>query len=525
MTVAAPTVAGAERQAPSQLETPDPHVPRHEVSLAWGNALKLGASLAATWTIAILVRFLLPRHLGPARFGELSFAEAFAGGLFALLDLGISTYSMREVSVRPRHASDFFGGVMALRGVLALLLFALMIGVLWSRGKSPELQVTAVGFGISFALESVNGTLSTFLRAAGRVDRLAVVQVVGKLVWGFLLVFALYYSGSQTALVFLVLPLVLSDLLKLLALYPTAKRVLPLRFAVDVYATRAVLVASFPFFINILALSLGGRLNVWVVEAVADRREVGWYSAALNLSTLAMLFTPLLTWVLLPLLSRARRRSESELYWIIRRSLEGFVLAATPVALFIGFGADIWVRLALGAQYAPAVAAVRIIAVMVTLTYVAMVLSTVLIVLDRSWSLSALSVVSVLLAPAIALVLVPLLARRAGPGGGATGAAMAATAAEVFVVVALLLRIGPRAVDARTLTIWLKVALAGASVFVVDWRLGPIGPLRPWLALLVYLGMVLALRAVRPGDVRAAIESVREARRDPALPPDDVVGM
>jgi hypothetical protein len=169
--------------------------------------------------------------------------------------------------------------------------------------------------------------------------------------------------------------------------------------------------------------------------------------------------------------------------------------------------------------------AVKVIAVMVTLTYVAMVLSMVLIVLDRSWSLSAFSVGSVLAAPALALVLVPLLARRAGPGGGAAGAAVAATAAELLVVVALLLRIGRGAVDRRTLTTWLKVALAGAGAVVAGRLVEPMGHFGPGLAVGVYLGVIVALGAVRPGDVRATIRSVREARRDADRPPDDTLEM
>lgn len=516
-TVAKPGPHGSSEDSAPPIASSAP-VPQHEVSLAFANAFKLGSSLALTWTIAILVRFLLPRQLGPERFGELSFAEAFAAGLFALLDLGISTYAMREVAVRPRHASDFFGGVLALRGALALTLFAVMAGVLFARGKSLELQLAAAGFGAAFALESVSGTLATFLRATGDVTRLAAVQVIGKLIWAALLVVALFGGGVRLGLVFLVLPVVVSDLFKVVALYPATARALDLRLTVDRAATRTALVASFPFFVNLLALSLGGRLNVWVVEAVATPSEVGWYAAAVNLSTLAMLFTPLFSWVLLPLLSRARSRSQDELFWIARRCLEGFALAATPVALVIGYGADDWVRLALGLEYAPAAAAVRMMAVTVTLTYVAMVLSMVLIVLDQSWSLSALSVTSVLLAPGLALVLVPWLARIAGPGGGALGAAIAATTAEGFVVVALLLRIGLRAVDRRTLATWAKVAASVLVVVAVDQAFAPGGYLRPAAVLAAYLISAVALRAVRLRDLRAAIRSLREAGPDPGAP-------
>ncbi len=42
----------------------------HDTRTALVNAMKLSASLGVTWTIGLLVRFWLPRHLGPEQFGD-----------------------------------------------------------------------------------------------------------------------------------------------------------------------------------------------------------------------------------------------------------------------------------------------------------------------------------------------------------------------------------------------------------------------------------------------------------------------
>src|SRR5690349_3388131 len=82
----------------------------HDVATAARNAIKLGASLLATWTVALAVRFQLPRHLGPTRFGNFNFCDSFSAAFFVFLGLGIETYIQKEVPIRPKHASDFFGG-------------------------------------------------------------------------------------------------------------------------------------------------------------------------------------------------------------------------------------------------------------------------------------------------------------------------------------------------------------------------------------------------------------------------------
>src|SRR4051794_20126287 len=83
-----------------------------DAATALRNAIKLGGSLLATWTVALAVRFQLPRHLGPVRFGDFNFCDSFTAAFFIFLSLGIETYIQKEVSVRPKHASEFFGGVL-----------------------------------------------------------------------------------------------------------------------------------------------------------------------------------------------------------------------------------------------------------------------------------------------------------------------------------------------------------------------------------------------------------------------------
>ena len=98
------------------------HQQRKDLAVAFRNVLKLGGSLVVSWTLSLVIKFQLPRQIGPERFGALNFSDNFAGVFFILLDLGVDVYIMREVSVRPKHASDFFGGVVLLRVVLSVVL-------------------------------------------------------------------------------------------------------------------------------------------------------------------------------------------------------------------------------------------------------------------------------------------------------------------------------------------------------------------------------------------------------------------
>src|SRR3954471_571934 len=124
MTLPVPEPAPEGSSTPSVVPVPAPAPETGSASdaaTALRNAIKLGGSLLATWTVALAVRFQLPRHLGPVRFGDFNFCDSFTAAFFIFLSLGIETYIQKEVSVRPKHASDFFGGVLLVRGTLSLL--------------------------------------------------------------------------------------------------------------------------------------------------------------------------------------------------------------------------------------------------------------------------------------------------------------------------------------------------------------------------------------------------------------------
>ena len=101
-TDSAPPVADASDAAHRRTQA-------HDIAVALRNGAKLAGSLMVTWSVAMIVKLQVPAHLGPIRQGQFGFAESFAGMFFTTIGLGIDTYVMKEVSVRPKHASEFTG--------------------------------------------------------------------------------------------------------------------------------------------------------------------------------------------------------------------------------------------------------------------------------------------------------------------------------------------------------------------------------------------------------------------------------
>jgi O-antigen/teichoic acid export membrane protein len=491
------------------------HETRRDVAVALRNALKLGSSLLATWAIGLYVGFEIPRALGPTRFGMLYYAESFTGATFVVCGLGLDTYIQKAVSTRPAHASDFFGTAMVLRAVLSALVMAAMFAYeqVDPRGGG-EVTAAVMMYGLTQVLVMLNTSLAALLQSATKVGRLAISNVLSKVLWGGGVVVALHLHAPVWLVI---LPLFATELLKASVLGYLVRRELALRLTLDWPATRQALKEARPFFVNTAAFTIGSMLDGAMMKNLSSAEELGWYGGAKRIAAVALLLSPLVSWILMPLLTRARARSDDEFFAVLRRATEAVLVGAIPVTMMLSVGADVWIHVLYHkAPYDPAIPTLRVLAPSFVLTYVAVLLSTALILFDRGWQVTLVSIGSLALQPFLITFMVPFGAQHFGVGGAGLGNAIVFSFLELFSVVGFALYLGKRAVDARCVMAIVGSLVAFAVVAVLDRFLLSLGPARLVLDAIAYTVIVLATRAVRIQDVRSVIELAKERRRERA---------
>ncbi|GJG89223.1 hypothetical protein tb265_44040 [Gemmatimonadetes bacterium T265] len=519
MSVAEAAPRPVPRYAPP--DAPPPRAPeprdrgdlRVDVRRALRDAAKLGGSLVGTWAVGLLVRIVLPRHLGPAAFGGFQFADAFTSTIFIAASLGLDTYVRKEVATRREHATEFFGGTLLLRLALSVVVLAAGVAALDAAGKQHEVLRLVALLGVAQVLFNLNATYAAMLQAVGQVDGLSVWNVASKLVWGAGIAVALGLGFGVTGVAVAMLA---SEALKTAALAALSRRHVDLRFRLDTAATRDVVRASLPYFTASIAQVVYCKVDVSIMSFVANDTEVGWYGAAGTLAGMSLLLSPLIGWVLLPLTSRAAARSEEELMLVTRRSMEMILSLAIPASLALFLAADPVVALAFGRAFAPAAMSVRLLAPTFVLTYAAMVSASILVRLDRGWAVSWVSMSGMLLSPALNLWLVPRGLRALGPGGAGAGAGTALVLTELYTAGTMAWLIGRRGVDRRLVVVLAKTAGVCAAVLVADHLLASVGVWRLALDAALYAAGVLTSGAVNVGELRGFARDFAASRRHSA---------
>lgn len=489
------------------------HHTRREGLLALRNAAKLAASMILTWGVALIVTFKLPKYLGPSQFGHYRFGDQFAMSAAVFLSLGVDTYVSREIAVRPKHASDFFGGVLVTRSLVLLPLVA--AGVLFVRSEVHERQVATILFGIAYTFYALNQTFQQMLQAASKVGGLAVANVVAKVLWG---------GGTFAAVTVnapfwvLPIPMVLSEGLKAAFLYRAAKDAVSLELRLDMAETKKVLKVAFPFYIANVAVALGSSIDVpWLAKLVdKESPEVGWYGAARQIAGLSALLSPIMSGVLIPMMSRAKARDEQEFYRILRRGFEAVLVVSIPLTLLLALGAEFWIHITIKDKFLPAAPSLRWLAPTFVFAYANVLLWLALMILDRSWTITVVSIAGLALLPLFITIAVPLTA-PIGPGGAGMGVAMALTMRELVIAVVFLAFLRDKAMDRRGLASLLKSLVFCVIVSFVDRAIGArvIAPLRLLADAAVYgaLALTPGLGVLGIADVKAVLKMIKDRKK------------
>lgn len=488
---------------------PPPSEQRREGALALRNALKLASSLVLTWGVALIVAFKLPKYLGPTPYGVYQMGESWglAGAVF--LTLGVDTYISREIAIRPKHASDFFGGLLAARAATLIPVVLVSVGLLYS--DIPERRLSVFLFGIAYVFYAMNQTFQQMLQAASKVGGLAIANVVSKVLWGAA---TLYLLFSKAPVWVLPIPTIASEGLKCVVLYIAAKRAVDLEIKADLAATKRVLAISFPFYIANVAVSLGSYIDVPLLgKIVASQDELGWYSGARRIALLSALLSPVVSGVLVPMMSRAKHRSEEEFFGILRRGMEGVCVCAIPLTLMLALGSEFWIHITQGDAFLPAARSLRWMAPTFVFSYANVLLWVALMILDRSWTITVISIVGLVLLPLFTLIFVPLT-KGLGFGGAGMGCAIAMTARELAIMCIFLYFLGRRAIDGRAASNTIKSLVVCAIVVAVDrLLLVSLGPARLAVDAGLYAVLAFALRIVRPGDVLAVLKMIKDRKK------------
>jgi len=447
--------------------------------LARNAALKL--AVQATRLVSLGLLILTARRIGPAEFGQFTFAYVLATILGVAVDFGIPATLTRAVARGPGETAEAWATAGALKLALLGLAAPVYLALPLLGGRPWDVTVMVWLLGLAIALQALVENAVAVFTGFQRIELELLVRAVEKAVLGTVGVAALALGagGRGVAGAFVVAALVSLGLATRLI----RRRLAPPGRGRPAGAARALARALTP-----LAQAQGlafvtTRLPALLVALLAGDQAAGYFGAAFRVYDVVLVAPVALVAAVYPELARTPR-GDARFHALARQGGEALWLVALAVALGFAAGAPWLTALVYGPRYAPAAPVLAVLGPAVGLAMCQMFLVMLFLAGDRPRRLRVVAGVAFL----TSALVTPLLILRWGAVGGAVAVLLVEAAGVVGSLVGL--RGVVEGLLARGIVQGLGAALLGAAAAVA----APAGGARLAAALLGYAAGLALLR-------------------------------
>ncbi|MEF8708978.1 MAG: flippase [Candidatus Accumulibacter propinquus] len=386
----------------------------------------------------LLVGVQVARHLGPAHFGNLSYALAVVSIAVSLSRLGLDSIIVGRLVRNPGAGGTIISTALGLRlmGAGAALSLVLLLVPWMSTDPTERIYIIIIAAGLLFQAVDVVDFLYQASARNGDTAQLRMVQI---LISSGLRLVLIWEDAGLSAFVFATLidQIVLATAYGLLIRRRSMRSTC--RYHFDRPLARALVTEAGPLFLSSTFVAAYIRIDQVLVQHLLGPKEIGQYVAATNLSE-ALYFVPTMIGnVVFPMLVAAYQsedRTSLRLRCFLYRTL---VLSSIAIAATTSVLAPQLIGFLYGPRFEPASDVLAIHAWTLVFVAYSAVFAKILIAQGYQRLLPKLTLTGIATNAAGLWLLVPTLGLR--------GAAFAAVLSHSAIAMALLLLHGPARTD------------------------------------------------------------------------------
>ena len=316
-------------------------------NISWVTTSQIITNLCAFfWTV------IIARYLGVVQYGILSFVISFTILIGIGEDLGITTYSTRELSRDKNKTSKFLNNIIPIKIILSI--FLLMITVLMTILLGYDNLIVKLTF-IIF-LETIFISLYNFLSSVFQSHENLKPSSIGLILCSLLLLsltiiisifdlgiisIALAYAFSYFVCLIYVLIKITNDFGKI-------------RLEFDLKFWKNILLKSLPFGLTMIFYTIYFSIDVVMISWLSNDYSTGLYNAAYKIISVFTAFYVIYQFVIFPLMSKLYTEDTNLLKLSFEQSFKYSLLILLPIIIGIYFYSPYLITLIYNAEYAPA---------------------------------------------------------------------------------------------------------------------------------------------------------------------------
>ncbi len=390
--------------------------------IAYNVVFNAVAKIISTALALVAIGFVT-RYLGKDGFGDYATMLAFFSFFNAIGDLGLQSVTAREISREGAKESHIMSNVLTLRLLISLVILLLTPILVYFLPYSFDLKFAIIIAAVAFIFSSVSMTLNGIFQKHLAMDKVATIELLGKLVQlGIILLAVQQHLGFIT----IALALLGYMMFNAIVVFWISRRYFTFSFQYDRVYWKSFLVQALPLGIASVVTFAYFKADTILLSFLKTSADVGIYNVAYKVIENLIFFPAMVAGLVLPLLSRYVFTDRNMFDLIANKTFKVFLVLVVPLVIGVFFLAPQIVSIIGGAGFPESATVLRILVFALAFIFFGQFFNTILVVSNLQGKLMKALIVVATINILINLILIPRYSY--------TGAAFTSVLTEMFVV-------------------------------------------------------------------------------------------
>ena len=342
-------------------------------------------------------------------FGKYTFITSFITILSIIIDLGVNSITIREISNNRSLLDHYLSNAIVLKIALGFIVYILSIVIIlvfhyFQPSKYNNLIIGLVAFSsLTFFILALSQSFEMLFRIELKMIFVGIANVVGGLVF-FLTTYFFIKKGYQLSSFIFNWVLMFFIIMFLLLIFTLGR--FKFSFKVDFTLIKKIFLLALPLGLSAAFGFIYYRIDTIMLSWFKGDESVANYGVAHKFVEISDIIPASLMVVVFPLMSRFYKEDINKLKILYRRSIDWMLLLGFPMAVIVSMNSDKFI-LIFRQQYLVAHPALRILIWAAFMTFPGHILGSMIIALHRQRAYPIITGLGVIINVTLNLILIP----------------------------------------------------------------------------------------------------------------------
>ena len=359
-----------------------------------------------SYIIGFLTITYTARYLGAENFGILSLALAITGLFGVFMDLGLSSWMIREISKDKSLTNKYYSNIAVLKIIFSILTFFLIVLVVSTIGYPQTVTNTIYLITLSMIFTSFYGIFNSVFTAYEEMFYPSISIILNSILIFLGILITMYY---QLSIIFFASWYIIASLVVLVysIIIYSYKFHLP-KFGIDTGFWKSTIKEAWPFGVTTMLISIYYWIDSLILSIMVGNEAVGWYNAAYRL-IFVLLFIPIVfNTVIFPVMSQFYSTSSDYLKISFEKYFKYITIIAIPIGVGTTLLANKIILLIFGPAYANSIIVLQILVWSAVFIFMSGAFARLLEVSNKQLVLTKISAILVIVNIFLNILLIPI---------------------------------------------------------------------------------------------------------------------